>query len=80
MLTAFRGCGGCVAREETDLTVLEAWEEAVRVEKDVTIDLALFSPPPDVTFEPASLPITQRENDHKLIPWMRLGPELGYLF
>ncbi|MGB2901673.1 MAG: hypothetical protein WBB89_20625 [Candidatus Acidiferrum sp.] len=53
-------------------------EEAVRVEEDVEIDSGLFSPPPDVTFEPAELSVADQQNHHKPAPWMRMRPDVMF--
>jgi hypothetical protein len=63
---------------ETTSTVMDTWEEAVRVEQDVEIDPGLFSPPPDVTFEPANLSVAEQQDHHKPAPWMRYRADVMF--
>jgi hypothetical protein len=63
---------------ETTSTVMDTWEEAVRVEEDVEIDSGLFSPPPDITFEPAELSTAEKQNHHKPAPWARYRPDVMF--
>jgi hypothetical protein len=73
---------GVTLRSESHLeTTASAWdtsEEAVRVEVDSEIDPGLFSPPPDVTFEPATLSIAEQQDHHKPPPWMRMRPDVMF--
>lgn len=72
---------GITLRSETHFedatTVQDITEEAVRVEEDVEIDPALFSPPPDVTFEPAQLSVAEQDH-HKPAPWVRYRPDVMF--
>ena len=62
---------------ETTSTVLDTWEEAVRIEEDADIDPGLFVAPADVTFEPAKLTVAEQLNHHKSAPWVRMKPEMA---
>jgi hypothetical protein len=57
-------------------TVLDTSEEAVRIEEDVDLDASLFTPPTDVTFEPAQPTVAEQLNHHKSAPWVRMKPEV----
>jgi len=57
-------------------TIIETFEEAVRVEQDVDIDPSLFTPPNDLAFEPVKPTLAQQRNHNKAAPWVRMGPEI----
>jgi hypothetical protein len=63
---------------EDATTVQDTTEEAVRVEEDVEIESGLFSPPSDVTFEPAQLFVAEQQDHRKPAPWMRYGPDVMF--
>jgi hypothetical protein len=63
---------------QTGSTVIDTWEEAVRLEEDREIDSGLFSPPADVIFEQAKETVAEQLNHHKSAPWMRIGPEVAF--
>jgi hypothetical protein len=73
---------GITLRSETHFedatTVQDITEEAVRVEEDVEIESGLFSPPSDVTFEPAQLSVADQQNHHKSAPWVRYRPDVMF--
>jgi len=57
-------------------TILDTWEEAVRVEENVDISSDMFIPPSDVTYEPAEPAVAQRYKHPEVGPWVRPGPEM----
>jgi hypothetical protein len=63
---------------ETTSTVWDTSEEAVRVDEVSEINSDLFTPPLDVTFEPANQTVADQQDHHKPAPWVRMRPDLMF--